>query len=184
MLLTNEQKRELIKCSAGIITKDEIQRIIEPVNYGEYVFLLNDSLDKDDASFFEALFWDLPNNLSFREEELILQFFIEDVRHREHENMAISFQARFNNNIDNISVLLKSINLIPKYLDSYDFKYSYIRKIIYAIGAQPEPYSIEALEELVNATSDQEIKELALHQIKKRKELGRWEFNKNKESLS
>lgn len=182
MLLTNEQKKELIKCSAGIITKEEIKKIIKPVNYDEYVILLNDSLGKDDSSFFEALLWDLPNNLTFREEESIFQFLIVDIRHREHENMATSFQARFNNNIDNISVLLKSVNLIPKYLESYDFKYSYIRKIIYAIGAQPEPYNIEALEKLSNETNNDEIKGLVIHQIEKRKKLGRWEFNKNKES--
>jgi hypothetical protein len=71
------------------------------------------------------------------------------------------------------------VNTIPDYLSSDDFKYPYIRKIIYAIGAQPEPYNIEALEKLANETGDEQIKELALHQVKKRKELGRWEATKN-----
>ena len=32
-----------------------------------------------------------------------------------------------------------------------------------------------ALERLVSETNDEKIKELALHQLEKRKELGRWE---------
>ena len=58
-------------------------------------------------------------------------------------------------------------------------KYPYIRKIIYAIGSQPEPYNSEALEKLASETNDEKIKDLALHQIEKRKELGRWEAAKN-----
>ena len=63
-------------------------------------------------------------------------------------------------------------------------KYPYIRKIIYAIGAQPEPYNIDALEKLATKTNDEQIKDLALHQIKKRKELGRWEAAKNEPPLN
>lgn len=73
---------------------------------------------------------------------------------------------------------MKSIENIPEYLQKEDFKYSYIRKIIYAIGVQPQPESLLALEKLVSETNDKKIKELALHQIEKRKELGRWEFEK------
>jgi hypothetical protein len=184
MDLTEEQKKELIKCSAGIITRDEIKEIINPVSYSEYLNLLNNSIEKNDTSYFEALFWDLPNNLKLKEEELLVQLFIVNSFHREHENMVSSFQTLFNNNKNNISVLLESINSIPEYLRPNDFKYPYIRKVIYAIGAQPEPYNIEALENLSNDTNDDEIRDLALHQIKKRKELGRWEFKKNKESQS
>jgi len=184
MDLTKEQKKELIKCSAGIITRDEIKKIINPVSYSEYLNLLNNSLEKNDTSYFEALFWDLPNNLILKEEELLVQLFIVNSFHREHENMVSSFQTLFNNNEKNISVLLESINSIPEYLQPNDFKYPYLRKIIYAIGAQPEPYNIEALENLSNETNDDEIRDLALHQIKKRKELGRWEFNKKTESQS
>ena len=50
---------------------------------------------------------------------------------------------------------------------------SYIKKIIYAIGAQPQPESLLALEKLASETNDTEIKKLALHQLEKRKELGR-----------
>ena len=74
---------------------------------------------------------------------------------------------------------LKAIDNIPEYLEDDDFKYPYIRKIIYAIGAQPQPESLLALEKLASETNDTEIKKLALHQLEKRKELGRWEYEKN-----
>jgi hypothetical protein len=99
--------------------------------------------------------------------------------HKNHEDIAGLFQRNYYNDVDNIPVLLSVLNTIPDYLSSDDFKYPYIRKIIYAIGAQPEPYNIEALEKLANETGDEQIKELALHQVKKRKELGRWEATKN-----
>ena len=68
---------------------------------------------------------------------------------------------------------LKAIDNIPEYLEDDDFKYPYIRKIIYAIGAQPQPESLLALEKLASDTNDTEIKKLALHQLEKRKEMGR-----------
>jgi len=68
-----------------------------------------------------------------------------------------------------------ALNKLPDfYKSSDDLKYSYIRKIIYAIGAQPTPENIQALEEIAQSR-DNEIRNLALHQIKKRKERGRWE---------
>ena len=70
---------------------------------------------------------------------------------------------------------LKAIDNIPEYLEPEDFKYPYVRKIIYAIGAQPQPESLLALEKLASETNDIKIRELALHQLEKRKELGRWE---------
>lgn len=93
----------------------------------------------------------------------------------------VLFQSTFNNNIENIPILLKAIDNVPKYLEPEDFKYPYVRKIIYAIGAQPQPESFLVLEQLVSQTKDVEIKKLALHQLEKRKELGRWEYErKNK----
>ena len=75
--------------------------------------------------------------------------------------------------MQNIPILLKALKNIPEYLEPEDFKYPYIRKIIYAIGAQPQPESLLALEKLASETNDTEIKKLALHQLEKRKELGR-----------
>ena len=88
----------------------------------------------------------------------------------------------WNNSTKNIPILSKAIDSIPEYLEPEDFKYPYIRKIIYAIGAQPQPESLLALEKLASETNDTEIKKLALHQLEKRKELGRWEYEKNLES--
>jgi len=45
-----------------------------------------------------------------------------------------------------------------------------MRKLIYAIGAQPEPDNIVALNKLTQS-EDEKIKELALHQIEKRERL-------------
>jgi hypothetical protein len=46
-------------------------------------------------------------------------------------------------------------------------------KLFMLIGAQPQPESLLALEKLASETNDTEIKKLALHQLEKRKELGR-----------
>ena len=100
--------------------------------------------------------------------------------HIENEDIVTLFQFTWNNNIENIPILLKAINNIPEYLQDEISKYSYIKKIIYAIGAQPQPESLLALEKLASETNDIKIKELALHQLEKRKELGRWEYEKNR----
>ena len=99
--------------------------------------------------------------------------------HIENEDIVTLFQFTWNNNIENIPILLKAINNIPEYLQDEISKYSYIKKIIYAIGAQPQPESLLALEKLASETNDTEIKKLALHQLEKRIELGRWEYEKN-----
>lgn len=87
--------------------------------------------------------------------------------HRKHEDIAGIFQRIANTNKANIPVLMEAIHSIPGYLQEEDFKYPYIRKLIYAIGAQPEPDNIKALKELAQS-NDEEINELALHQIEKR----------------
>jgi hypothetical protein len=90
--------------------------------------------------------------------------------HNSHEDIVDLFQTMWNNSTKNIPILLKAIDNIPEYLEPEDFKYPYIRKIIYAIGAQPQPESLLALEKLAAETNDIKIKELALHQLEKRKE--------------
>lgn len=95
--------------------------------------------------------------------------------HDSHEDISSMFQSLWHNNTENIPILLKALENIPKYLQPEDFKYPYVRKIIYAIGAQPQPESLLALEKLASETNDEEIKKLALHQLEKRKRLGRWE---------
>ncbi|OQP40086.1 hypothetical protein A4H97_17900, partial [Niastella yeongjuensis] len=94
--------------------------------------------------------------------------------HSKHEDIAGIFQRIFHTEKESIPVLLKAIDTIPEYLQQEDYKYPYIRKLIYAIGAQPEMDNIEALKKLAQS-DDEQIIELALHQIKKRGELGRWD---------
>ena len=98
--------------------------------------------------------------------------------HNKHEDIVRLFQSPLNKNSPNTILLLKAVDSIPEYLSEDDFKYPYVRKIIYAIGAQPEPYNIEALENLAKS-DDEKIRELAVHQIEKRKRLGRWEATKS-----
>ncbi len=100
--------------------------------------------------------------------------------HNKHEDIAGFFQNHLYKNSDNITVLLRAMEVIPEYLMDDDFKYPYIRKIIYAIGAQPEPHNLDALGELTKSKDD-EIRELALHQIEVRKRSRRWEAAKNVE---
>ena len=108
--------------------------------------------------------------------KLLLQNF-----HDSHEEIVSLFQSHWNNDTENIPILLKALKSTPQYLQPKDFRYPYIRKIIYAIGAQPQPESLSALGDLASEAGDEKIKELALHQLKKRKKLGRWEYERNKQ---
>lgn len=109
------------------------------------------------------------------------QLLLEDW-HIEHEDIVGLFQSYFNKDIENIYILLNALINIPTYLQEDEAtKYSYIKKIIYAIGAQPQPESLSALGDLASETGDEKIKELALHQLEKRKRLGRWEYERNKQ---
>tara|TARA_R110002049_G_scaffold131441_1_gene290181 strand:+ start:298 stop:825 length:528 start_codon:yes stop_codon:yes gene_type:complete len=109
------------------------------------------------------------NSLIEVERKLLLQNW-----HNTHEDIAQLFQKKFNNNKVNIDYLLKAIKNIPEYLKHDNLKYQYIRQLIYAIGAQPEPDSINALATLTKS-EDEKIRNLAAHQIEKRKQYGRWE---------
>lgn len=109
------------------------------------------------------------------------QLLLEDW-HIEHEDIVGLFQSYFNKDIENIYILLNALINIPTYLQEDEAtKYSYIKKIIYAIGAQPQPESLSALGDLASKTGDEKIKELALHQLEKRKRLGRWEYERNQQ---
>ena len=102
--------------------------------------------------------------------------------HIEHEDIVGLFQSYFNKDIENIYILLNALINIPTYLQEDEAtKYSYIKKIIYAIGAQPQLESLSALGDLASETGDEKIKELALHQLEKRKRLGRWEYERNQQ---
>lgn len=181
----NLNDKSLIKdlCNSKIDITEFKKKTDFKANFAQLNLLLDETKTKvtenGDNQCFYSIFWNLPNSLSFDEEVNLHSKYLLINWHHEHEEIAGSFQAFFHNDKKNILTLLNAINNIPNHLTPDDFKYPYIRKLIYAIGAQPEPYNIEALEKLANETNDEKIKDLALHQIEKRKELGRWEAAKN-----
>ncbi|MFM2267190.1 MAG: hypothetical protein RL757_631 [Bacteroidota bacterium] len=87
--------------------------------------------------------------------------------HREHEDIVSLFQRRFNTDIDVIPILTNAINDIPIYIIENGDKYSYLRKIIYAIGYHPFPHNRNALLKLLEI-NDETLKELIKHQLKKK----------------
>ena len=164
------------------ITREErltmLKNSISIEDFNEAILLLEDGKSLEDVRNVILTGWLLncfnPSNEEPLRRLLLLNF------HNSHEDIVDLFQTMWNNNSENIPILLKALKNIPKYLEPEDFKYPYIRKIIYAIGAQPQPESLLALEKLASETNDIKIKKLALHQLEKRKELGRWEYEKNR----
>jgi len=159
------------------ISRDELLPIFPyKANFEELKQLLWDS--KTDRVFnnrFNAILWRFPISISENDFLKILQFFLLENWHHDHEHIISSLQQYYNKDRNTIMYLIKIMSELPDfYKHDEDLKYPFIRKIIYAIGAQPEPYNIEALEK-ISQSEDKEIKELALHQIEKRKKLGRWE---------
>lgn len=154
------------------ITREErltmLKNTISIEDFNEAILLLEDGKSLDDVQNVILTGWLLncfnPSNEEPLRRLLLLNF------HDSHEDIVDLFQTMWNNSTKNIPILLKAIDNIPKYLKDDDFKYPYVRKIIYAIGAQPQPESLLALEKLASETNDIKIKELALHQLEKRKE--------------
>jgi len=154
------------------ITREErltmLKNTISIEDFNEAILLLEDGKSLEDVRNVILTGWLLncfnPSNEEPLRRLLLLNF------HNSHEDIVDLFQTMWNNSTKNIPILLKAIDNIPEYLEPEDFKYPYIRKIIYAIGAQPQPESLLALEKLASETNDIQIKELALHQLGKRKE--------------
>ena len=154
------------------ITREErltmLKNTISIEDFNEAILLLEDGKSLDDVQNVILTGWLLncfnPSNEEPLRRLLLLNF------HDSHEDIVDLFQTMWNNSTKNIPILSKAIDSIPEYLEPEDFKYPYIRKIIYAIGAQPQPESLLALEKLASETNDIKIKELALHQLGKRKE--------------
>ena len=145
-----------------------LKNSISVEDFNEAILLLEDGKSLEDVRNVILTGWLLncfnPSNEEPLRRLLLLNF------HNSHEDIVDLFQTMWNNSTKNIPILLKAIDNIPEYLEPEDFKYPYIRKIIYAIGAQPQPESLLALEKLASETNDIKIKELALHQLEKRKE--------------
>ena len=154
------------------ITREErltmLKNTISIEDFNEAILLLEDGKSLEDVQNVILTGWLLncfnPSNEEPLRRLLLLNF------HDSHEDIVDLFQTMWNNSTKNIPILLKAIDNIPEYLEPEDFKYPYIRKIIYAMGAQPQPESLLALEKLASETNDIQIKELALHQLGKRKE--------------
>lgn len=163
------------------ISKDEITlKYKNLIDESEFINSLEDAYHKKDAKIvYDTLLIGFFFKLITERSEPFFQSLLAENWHRKHEDIASLFQDVCNDNIKNIPILLDAMNNVPEYIMELDDFYPYVRKLIYAIGAQPEPYNIEALESLVSNTTDEEIKALALHQIEKRKKYGRWEANEN-----
>ena len=177
--MTEEEFNILQKRCAGLISQEEVDSAIKwKKSKSEIEELLNDCLNKGNPeNKFEIYFWDTPKDISKKEyEELNRKFLLKD-GHFEHEEIVSDFQTYCNESRENVDILIEAINCIPKYLKDDDFKYPYIRKCIYAIGAQPEPENFNGLN-LLTESNDIQIKELAFHQIEKRKKRGYWEKEK------
>jgi hypothetical protein len=124
---------------------------------------------------FSSIFWDFPKKLSYDEEQDLYRFLIKEEWHEYHEYIVGYFQEPFNNNRENIVYLVYLLENLPAYVaNDSALSEPFIRKIIYAIGAQPEPDTILVLEKIIQS-EDETIRDFGLHQIEIRKKLGRWE---------
>lgn len=180
--MTELEKNTILDFVSSDISVEKFYKILP--QYINEDFIINEYsktiIEKDSETLSYLRMIPISNFENF---EKIYQKLLIENWHIENEDIVSFFQNIFNENKDNIIFLLKALENIPEYLKVDNItKLSYIKKIIYAIGAQPQPESLLALEKLASETNDEEIKKLALHQIEKRKRLGRWEFNsKNNE---
>ena len=177
--LTENELNLLRSCSAGKMTNEELlQQFAFRATFEETKYYLDESLKERKNHDFEAIFWNLPNIMSKAEDNILYREFLLKDGHYEHENIVTALQTYFNDDKHNIETLINALKKPPSYLAEDDMKYPYINKCIYAIGTQPEPYNILALEEL-SGSGDVQIRDFALHQIEKRKRIGRLEAKKN-----
>jgi hypothetical protein len=177
--MTKEEFDILEKMCAGLITQEEVDAVINwKKSKAEIEELLDNCLAQGNPeNNFEVYFWNTPSDLSQKEDEELNRKYLLIDGHFEHENIASGFQTYYNYSPENVNILIQAIKNVPKHLEAEDFKYSYIRKCIYAIGAQPEPENFNGLN-LLTESEDIQIKELAIHQIEKRKNRGYWEKEK------
>lgn len=177
--MNKEEKDIILNYAMHKISKQKINNLLPEYSGDENLksrfWEIMENKDSESLQYLDMLPKEDSNSYLEIRKQLLLESW-----HQLHEDIVGFFQLVYNDNIDNINVLQKAISNLPEYIKENNSKYPYIRKIIYAIGAQPEPYNIQALEELAKST-DEQIKELALHQIEKRKKLGRWESKKKSE---
>lgn len=128
MEVISSKNQQLIKdlCDWKINREQFIEKTAFKANYEQLRYLLLSVKDYKYNQYFGAILWDLPNSMSNKEDEALFQEFLLCDFHSEHENMASTFQSTFNNNIENIPILLKAIDNVPKYLEPEDFKYPFM----------------------------------------------------------
>lgn len=107
-------------------------------NFNEMVELLE--YFKNDKVFnneFDEVLWRFPNNLNKGEMTTLLQTFLLKNYHHSHEGIISELQSIYNTETKTIKFLLMRLESLPAYYSKdEDLKYPFIRKLIYAIGAQ------------------------------------------------
>lgn len=160
----------------NIETKELIKKFPFVANYEEVRSLLRDPINRPMNGYnnrFYAIIWKLPQKMTNMEKTLLFQEFLLEDNHQEYEDIISYLQSPLNDDDRTAHILEERLKTLPSfYKTDDDIKYPFIRKIIYAIGAQPEPYNLQALERIVTETSDGDIKKMAQHQLDKRKRLG------------
>jgi hypothetical protein len=173
--LTQKELTLIDECISGSISEKEFEnRFSFKVTMEEIESYLDSFIINKNFQRFGIVFWNLSKGFIKKEEGNLFGRYLLIDGHFNHENIASSFQTYFNDDESFIKHLIQAINNIPDYLQYDDLKYPYLRKIIYAIGAQLSPFNIIALEGLL-INEDLEIKNLVKHQIEKRERRGRWE---------
>lgn len=161
--------------------EEELRNYVNVQNFNHAICSLEKiaSLDITRSVILVGFILDLYNSANEKpmRDLLVLNF------HDSHEDIVRLFQLRWNNNIENITILLQATRSIPDYLSPVDIKHSYLQNIIYAIGAQPQPESLCALEHLLSETKDEEVKKMISSQIEKRRSIvgGKYKFEKKGE---
>jgi len=177
-MISDKNKKLLRKLAAGLISQKAFDKSFKKkFNLNEIDLLLNESLGNN--SLFHMYFWYCPKNLNYTEKDILFKKYISiNEGHHEHEEMLSYFHRNFINPIGNIDILTKLIEQPPHYFFAEGRQMVFIDKCIFTIAQQPQPFNLEALEELAKS-EDEKIKDLALHQIEKRKQYRRWENEKD-----
>lgn len=180
--LTESEYDLLSQQQRGIISSEELGETFgRKLLLNELqVIISNLGNELDGKQKLSLLSYLIDYSLNFRERTILLNDLLLQTWHNEHENIVHDLQRYYHEDTKTINTLLHLIHNPPNRNAEVGFFEVFVRKVIYALGAHPEPYNFEALAEL--AKSDNLIiKDLAIHQIDKRKILGRWEAGKIKD---
>ena len=174
--MTNAERKIIVQFATGEITGDELYSLLPWCSdIGCVSGLYEDAIaqkDREELCYLRML--PVHENEQLKEIWKVLLT----------EDLIRVFQCVFNQEQENIDFLLKIFRHIPLYISQDSvIKRSYLQNIIYAIGAQPQPESLRALELLLSETKDEEIKKMISSQIEKRRSIvgGKYEFEKKGE---